>query len=789
LFLLHAISSFSQQFQNIAPILGIQHTVDTELVFGGHGVSFFDFDNDGWDDITFVQENDSIVLYKNNNGIFEKIQSVEFQSGEIRQALWVDYDNDGDNDLIITATNGVVKLHRNNGDGTFSDVSLQAGLSEFPANNYGVSFADYNLDGHLDFYLARYQMTGSDNNPTLTNALYRNNGNGTFSNVTEFAGVGDSIQPSFMGIWIDINRDLYPDLYVINDRVLWGNTLYLNNGDGTFTDYTISSGLEMFGEDPMGATFGDYDNDGDLDIILSNGGPPTKPIRLYTNNGDSTFFENAGDMNIDVPVTFMCTWGGSWIDANNDTYLDLYMTTGFLLQATGEVRNYLFMSNNGLSFTDSPLLFEGNHVAASYSVAKGDIDNDGYADLVVQNAKNYNSFIWKNNYGPTTNNNYIKVTLEGTQSNKMAIGSWITLYCDNQVLTHYTRCGESFISQDSQHHIFGLGNHSIVDSLIVEFPSGIINKYYNLDVNQHVYLTETSPVHEISVPQNTLCEGDTLWIDGGNFDSILWNNGWAEQFLPVTESGSYSVTIINQVGATVESNVLEITFIPPPSISSEISHESCTNFNDGSIQLNVSTLSTNHTINWSNGMSGSSIQNLAAGGYSYQYTDPAGCSSQEEFEILEAIPLVVFTNITPSSVESFSDLQIIIFGGQAPYIIYLDGELIDFIHTNIAPGNYTLQIIDDNGCVYEEQLIFESLGINSQTLSNQQIWFPNPNTDGKFLTTNLKNISIIDIVDFRGARINYDITDENLQILAGPGTYFVLFELNKKQVLQKLVIL
>lgn len=324
--------------------------------------------------------------------------------------------------------------------------------------------------------------------------------------------------------------------------------MYLNNGDGTFTDITAICGAEMYGQDPMGVTFADYNNDGDLDIAISNGGPPTKPVRLYTANGENTFFENAGPMGISVPVTFMCTWGGSWLDIDNNTFLDLYMTTGLLMPANGEVRNYLFRSNNANSFNDSPASFAGNHVAASYSVAKGDIDNDGYADLIVQNAKNFNAFIWKNNLGPATGNNYIKITLEGTTSNTMAIGSWVTVYCQGNAYTHYTRCGESFISQDSQHHIFGLGQNEAIDSIVIDYPSGITDVYYNVPANQHVYLTEAETLTfdlENSSNSSTVCASSDVQLSAPPFSSYLWNTGETTQSITVSQSGQYFVTAYN----------------------------------------------------------------------------------------------------------------------------------------------------------------------------------------------------------------------------------------------------
>ena len=139
----------AQNFVNIAPSIGIYHSVNTNLLYGGNGVCFFDFDNDGWDDITFIQENDSILFYKNVNGDFSLIPSFVFNPGQTRQVLWVDYDNDGDNDLFITATNGLARLLNNDGLFNFTDVSIAAGLSGFNTNNFGVSFGDYDRDGHV----------------------------------------------------------------------------------------------------------------------------------------------------------------------------------------------------------------------------------------------------------------------------------------------------------------------------------------------------------------------------------------------------------------------------------------------------------------------------------------------------------------------------------------------------------------------------------------------------------------------------------------------------------------
>lgn len=795
--IVHFSSSYAQLFENVAPQMGIYHTVNTQLLYGGHGVSFFDFDNDGWDDITFVQENDSVVLYKNNQGVFEQIPSVAFQLGEIRQALWVDYDNDGDYDLFMTSTNGTSRLYQNDGNFNFTDVTIEAGISGAIANNYGVSFADYDLDGNLDFYLARYQMTGNTNNPNHVNALYRNNGDGTFTDVTLAAGVADSIQPSFMGAWIDINKNGLPDLYVINDRVLWGNTLYLNNGDGTFTDITTPSGTSMFGQDPMGVTFGDYDNDGDIDMVLANGGFPTKDVRVYTNNGNSTFTENAEELGISVPVTFMCTWGGAWIDIDNNTFLDLYMTTGLLMPASGEVRNYLFVSDSANIFIDSPSLFNYEHVAASYSVALGDIDNDGYADMVVQNAKNFDSFIWKNNFGPTTGNKHLKVTLEGTISNRMAVGSWISVHCQENTYTHYTRCGDSFISQSSQHHIFGLGQYDIVDSLTVQYPSGILDVYYNLDINQHIYLKEGETlIFELAADQtgNTFCSSTSVQLSAPDFDSYLWNTGDTTQNIDVIESGIYYLTAWNAQGHPYKSDSIEITILSDVYINPNTYPIQCFGGNNGAIALDVFNDNQNYEITWEHGESGDSIFNLGAGIYTFEYIDEFGCEYSQSITLSESVEMFLFTQTTPQTNDDLGSIQVIVLGGVPPYEIYIDNELMAENPIFYIAGTYNLIIIDDAGCMITESVTIDF--DNTSSISNQEsveyTLYPNPNNSGTIHFEGFTANQMIGLFDANGREIPYDICHDKQCINLNKkyvGLAFVVLEIDNTKKALKIVFI
>jgi hypothetical protein len=727
----------AQSFIDVAPQMGISHTVNTNMSIGGSGVNFFDFDNDGWDDLTFVQVNDSLAFYKNVNGTFVKLPSFVYGDGEVKHLLWVDYDNDGDYDAFLVPHAKPCKLFRNEGDFTFTDVTFESGLFGLNSNNHGVSFGDYDRDGYLDFYLCRYDNSQNADplNPLQNNALYRNNGDGTFTNVTIEAGVANGTQPSFQGIWIDVNRNGWPDLYVVNDRLLWGNTLYLNNGDGTFTDYTEQSGLSMFGEDPMSATFADYDNDGDLDILCTNGGVPTKPIRVYQNQGDTTFLEIGQQLGINVNVTFHCTWGATWLDVENTGFMDLYVTTGLLtLNPDNEIRSYLFMSDSATSFIDSPSLFQGsNHIAASYSVAKGDINNDGFADLVVQNAKNFNSFIWENQVNPENENSYLKVTLQGTVSNTMAIGSWITVYTNGKQYTHYTRCGENFVSQDSQHYIFGLGNASVVDSLVVEYSLGHIDVYYDVEVNQHLYLKEGETISVFISPVGNTTEAcllDSVVLDAGQWTNYLWNTGHNGQFLSVNEPGDYWVHVTNEFGFTASSDTVHVEFFPQPIIDYQVTQPSCHNDSNGMIEVeNVLGIPASE-VTWNNGMTGETIEGLVAGTYTYLFTDENGCSTEGEILVQQPFPLSVQIFTSPEISGNDGSIILIINGGTPQYTITINGEPAGMQTTNLAAGQYSLEVVDANGCSFEAQVFidFTSSVLNIQIPLHRV--FPNPVNSG-----------------------------------------------------------
>jgi hypothetical protein len=765
--LLLQVNVYCQQFSEVSNILGIEYTLNSSDGWGA-GVSFYDFDNDGLDDLTLVLENDYVQLYRNTGSGFEALPPFAFSSGKTRQAIWVDYDNDGYADLFVTTSGpGSCKLYRNQTDGSFVDVTVQSGLFGLNSFNYGATFADYNKDGFIDLYLCRYILNGNSQDPLQVNALFRNNGDGTFTNVSIEAGVSNGTQPSFIGIWIDINSNGWPDLYVINDRASWQNTLYLNNGDGTFTDATTTYGAGMPSDDPMSGTFADFDNDGDLDIYSTNTGTASTPSRLLLNEDGLLFSEVADERGVALNKW---GWGSAFLDVDNDSNLDLFVATGYVFTISlPEVESHFFINNGQHSFEIAPASYvDTDLTAASYGVAIGDANGDGYQDVFVVNAENYNSFLLLNEGG---SNNYIKVTLAGVASNKMAIGSWISVYVAGEKFVHYTRCGENYCGQNSHHHIFGLSNADLVDSLVVLYPSGHKDVYFNLQANSHYYFTEgeTYYVTINSVESNWLCMGDSILISVDNHSSYTWSTGETTQTIYVEEPGTYWVTVTNQFGLSVQSVPVTIQWAPESTIDYQINHISCFGETDGSITVTFDNNQPPVSILWNTGNTTSTIENLDAGIYSFLGVNYFGCPTTGSAMIESPSPISATYNVSDVLCfgENTGSISVTPIGGTTPYSINW-GE----INPNaLNAGVYSILVSDTNLCFTELSIVIEE-----PTPLNIELWYTNfeePNNLGtagiivaggtppySFEWSN-GEIDVQDIYDLKAGEYSVSVIDAN----------------------------
>jgi hypothetical protein len=714
--------TFSQSFTDIAAQQGLTFLAESDNF--GNGLSFYDFDQDGWDDLSFTMSNDSLEFYRNNNGTLERMPSFVYGEGVVKHVLWVDYDNDGDMDLFLSSYQKPYKLYRNDGDFNFTDVSIEAGLAQVNEKHYGASFGDYDKDGFLDLYICTYEFEGDPSMYNRLNHLYHNNGDGTFTDVTLAAGVGDGITFSFQSVWVDYDKDGWQDLLVINDR-LHANSLYRNNTDGTFTNVALAAGVAWPGQDPMSASVSDFDNDGDLDVFHSNTGIVNKHFRLWINNDDGTFTESATQFGLEI---YSWTWGAVWVDYNNNTFQDLYVTSSLPNGALES--NFFLVNQQGEFFTNGISNFTGNHFARSFAAARGDLNNDGFYEIAVQNQNPAPPFLWDNTGG---DNNYIKISLRGTTSNRMAVGSWIRVYAGGNCYTQYTHCGENYVGQNSQHHIFGLADYSIVDSVQIEYLSGHIDSYYGLAVNQRYYFVEGDTYQAAISYQGNLftCIGDSVILNAGNHSQIYWNNGLTTSEIGVTESGFYWFVAYNEYGVTAMSDTVFVEVLPLPILTTYTDNPECAGDETGTIylinELGVETL----WVAWSNGLVGDSITNLAAGNYFFEYIDINGCVQTGIAQLQEPDELLVQSFSFPDLGDNSGSIQLIINGGTPPYSIFLDGEVAQLLNLNLAFGNYELIIIDANYCSYSLVIVVDNLTHHeNREPEERSVLYPNPAAAG-----------------------------------------------------------
>lgn len=457
----------------------------------GQGIAFADYNKDGFVDIYVVNHDHAgqlAVLYLNNgDGTFTESAvpagvSVT-SSGE--GAVWFDYDKDGNIDLYIANEGGSNALMRNNGDGTFSNVSDATGANDSGLAPITNLLTDFNNDGAMDIYIVN--LLGS-------NVLLRGDINGNFT-VVENAGIGNSGR-GLSGVWGDFNGDGYADLYVINDGA---NAMYKNNGDGTFTDVTAASGTASILRG-FGGAIGDYDNDGDFDIYVSNLGVN----QLFQNDGSGVFVDVAAAVGVDNPLN---SRGVSFGDLDNDGDLDI-----FVVNANGA--NALFINDGSGAFGDSAVSAGVSDASRNgQGTAIADLDNDGDLDIYVANFGQPNLLYLNDG----NSNHYLNVVLAGLANDANGIGSVIKIFTNPTSQTKMVEGGGGFSSHNSLPVEFGLGSLTSVDSIIVKWPYGRAQTVVPSGIDQTIIITEDIYEHDImagsilGIPTiEMIVEGDSI---------------------------------------------------------------------------------------------------------------------------------------------------------------------------------------------------------------------------------------------------------------------------------------
>jgi hypothetical protein len=476
--LLLSSQAVSQDYEDITNDVGIDHTFLDNGTFGG-GASFMDFNGDGWDDITFASHyGDSIYFYQNFNGIrFIRVQFAGIETTcQSKQVMWVDLDNDGDQDFFAACHGQPNHLYENTGNMNFREITMESGLDTIAEYTFGTSFGDIDNDGDLEIAIFNRALVNDRNI-----ILYENLGNLQFAEITQSAGVDDIPVGPFCGTFMDYNTDGLVDLYIAQDKY-FGNNLFENNGDKTFTDVSEETGLGH-ALDAMCIAPGDYDNDDDIDIYITN--TPLEGNHMFTNNGDGTYSETAAGTPL---VVHGYDWGANFLDVENDGDLDLYISGIYTNGSPNS--SWLYRNHGGGILSPSVPGMPGDSYK-SYSNATGDFNGDGYPDIIVNNFDETRSKLWKNLHGQNkTGGNWIKLRLQGTQSNINGYNTKLEVYAGGKKQLRYTYCGEGFIGQNAAHEIFGLGTAVVVDSVVVTWLSGIVNVLYGVSINQEILVVE-----------------------------------------------------------------------------------------------------------------------------------------------------------------------------------------------------------------------------------------------------------------------------------------------------------
>ena len=524
-------------FDNEAETLGVEIICGNTLF--GNGVSFFDYDNDGWDDLTVATaDDDPVRFYKNINGNFvEQTLNIANNNWRNKQVNWVDIDNDGDNDLFVTSDTSINRLYENLGNMILQDITSTSGLLNEVLVTYGASWGDYNNDGFLDVFL-------SNRDTTIPNILYKNNGNNTFSLVNSESGLITTGTLSFCSAFIDYNKDGFQDIYVANDKVEYPNIMYKNNGDGTFTEVGFETGTDIT-IDAMSVTIGDYNSDSWLDIYVTN---DVVGNVLLKNNGNGTFSDETLSSNTAMNSV---AWGSVFLDAENDGDLDIYVSAEHDGTVSGYLSSALFTNNNDEYILENEAI--PDDYAISYSNAIGDIDNDGYPEILVNNINHDNIFLWKNNSNNT--NNWLKVKLEGTISNRNGVGSMIEISVNGEKQYRYTLIGEGYLSQNSASEIFGIGDATVIDYVKVNWLSGTEDIFYNVTPNQNLKIVEGS---SLSIEESNTSEIKLFPIPTTEILNI-------ESSLPIEEVMVYSLLGEVNISAYMNKNEisLDVTSLEP----------------------------------------------------------------------------------------------------------------------------------------------------------------------------------------------------------------------------------
>jgi hypothetical protein len=674
--------AFSQPlaFTNVNPFLG-----DIPLVYEnnfGSGVSFFDVDEDGWDDLTLSTDTGDTRYYRNIQGQFTLAYSFE-NTKNGKSCVWGDVNEDGFNDLLVSRYDDEPQLFLGFGGNSFQEVFIGLNNPFMPnEGSCGLALGDLNRDGFLDVAVSNYSYY-------LPNRIYINDAGSSF-NPINLPLINNNTNPSLQPCWMDINNDLFPELFIVNDHD-FANELYSFNGS-EYTEHAAQQNL-VFPADAMSNSWEDFDRDGDMDLYISNSA--NFPNFLLQNDGDGYFT----DLNSSQPWTFnLIGWSGLWIDQDNDSWSDLFICTRGGSESLGILNNKLFKNNEGtLEETSSPGLTSSPF--GYYASAKGDLNNDGLSDIVITPEFNgsytelagaMNNFIYKNTSQST--NHYFKFRLEGRLSNRNGFGTKYIAYFDSSLVSGYTMSAGNYLGQNSQNIIIGLGQSTTIDSLILVWPSGVIDHYFNLNSDQFQLLTEAETLTGIQTEAGN-CPGEPATASLTNWPVVQWSNNHTAQ------TTTFSTPTISATVGTGYGHVISLSASAPqpaalPINIATVSPAVCLGENSGQAIVDLISI-------FGDTLAHEMFSGLIPGDYNYSITYNSNCQTEVSFSI----------GLIDSTVVLFNVPQQICAGDSVVFEPYVLNSNVPVTWNSLQPysaitaGIYSCSAITANGCSIDTTFI------------------------------------------------------------------------------------
>ncbi len=646
--------------------------------FTGAPVGIGDVNGDRLDDIVALTGTNRLVVhYQTNQNLYNTIDY-----GNIGGYAWgmtiADIDNDGWSDIFVGgAYDDIKKISVDEAGGMLS--SILDGPSIFVQ---AVSYADINNDGFLD------AIACHDDGP---NSVYFNDGAGNLAynnsafNLSLYPGGAEQNSGNYGNVWTDIDSDGDLDYYIAKCRqgtndpkdVRRINQLWLNDGNGNFTEGAAAFGLNI-GWQSWTAEFQDIDNDGDFDAFITNHDFQSMLLENINNTNFVDITDQSGVVVNGLPVQ------AAMKDYDNDGFVDILVTG---------TNGQMFFNNGDKTFTETPVGFQ----EGMNSFAVGDLNNDGFEDIFAGYGTGFNGstgepdklFINKKN-----TNNFFAVNLEGVQSNQDAIGARIEIYGDWGLMVREVRAGESYGITHSARQNFGLGTATAVETLIIKWPSGLVETYTDLDANQTITAVEglciTPPTNLTLSGPTTFCSGDNVTISAPSGFNYVWSTGETTQSITVGQAGFYSVEVGD--GSNCSSSSISVEVIVDPEEFFQIYNDEDLTFCQGS-SISLST-DFEGDVTWSNGATGNQVD-WTQGGF-VTATAVGTCvditSNTLELLMLDAPEVPVAEDVTLTAVESTT----LTCTGENP--IWYDAPMNGNV---LATGNtYTTEVLQDDATYY-----------------------------------------------------------------------------------------